>query len=272
MPGDVSEEVKSVLSHSGFPLQMRVRSEIEDHTSEHEFSVIASDFRWTYREETGFVDLVLTKGVYVLVLECKRVGKPWVFLVPEKDGSDVSGATCLWTGPWKQKPGGGRSGQRGHAGIDFEPVSYEAEFCAISGSTDRRENMIERFASTLVRACESVYTQQMGSKLGQAVTFRAVYVPVIVTTADLHVAPVASDDVSLEDGRMRDPRSDRVDVVRLRKSLGQPWEDIEDLRDANEQSQRTVFVVRARAIVEFLKNWRLLLAPQWPEMRDHRLR
>lgn len=264
MPGDVSEEVKSVLSHSGFPLQMRVRSEIEDHTSEHEFSVIASDFRWTYREETGFVDLVLTKGVYVLVLECKRVGKPWVFLVPEKDASDVSRATCLWTGPREQKPG-----QRGHAGIDFEPVSYEAEFCAISGSTDRRENMIERVASTLVRACESVYTQQMNSKLGQAVTFRAVYVPVIVTTADLHVA---SGDASLEDGVMRDPRSDPVEVVRLRKSLGQPWENIEDLRDANEQSQRTVFVVRARAIVEFLKDWRLLYAPQWPEMREHRIR
>lgn len=272
MPGEGDEKLRSVLSHSGFPLQMRVRREIEEHASEHEFTVVASDFPWMHREETGFVDLVLTKRVWVLVLDCKRAGReesqPWVFLVSEKDVAEVSRATCLWTGPWKQ--GGGRSRQDGHDDMDFEPVSYEAEFCAIMGSPDRRENLIERIASTLVKAAKSIYSQQASSKRAQDVNFRAVYVPVIVTTADLHVARV--DDVSLDDGRMRGGKFDRVDVVRLRKSLDQPWGSIEDLRDAYEQSQRTVFVVRARAIVEFLKDWRLLHAPQWPEMRDIRLR
>jgi hypothetical protein len=269
-------ELTRAVAPSGFPLQMRIRDEIEERKPEHGFSVVASDHPWRFADDSGFVDLVITKGFTVFVIDCKKAGKqqskPWVFLIRAKDEATATRARCVWCGPWIVQASGGRSGQGGYEDVHFEPASHEAEFCAIEGTKDRRDNLLERVASTLVDAASSVVGEQQQSTDGQHQLFRSLCVPLIVTTADLHVAPTI--EVSLEDGSLERTRFDAVDVVRLRKALGTARvRDFEDLRDSHAQLQRTVFVVRAKALVQFLKDWRFLQAPQWPEIpKELRLR
>ena len=269
------ETIEKVLRDSGFPFQKRVLQEIEAHSSEHEFGVLADDIPWELGELAGSVDLVLARGAHRLLLDCKRAGReesnPWVFLTDGRS-QPTTRARCYWRGPVAQpgRPPDELGERAAYNDMDFEPVSDESDSCAITGSKDRRDNLIERIARNLLRGAVAISEQERHSTAGRSASYRCVYVPVIVTTADLHVASVTPDNVSLADGRTRNAKVERIDIVRFRKGLEVPTWDVEDLRDAHEQSQRTVFVVRGSAIVRFLTQWRLVGAPQWPEMQEER--
>ena len=85
-------------------------------------------------------------------------------------------------------------------------------------------------------------------------TWRA-YVPVIVTNAELAVCSFDARSISLETGEVGEPALRPVECVRFRKSfsLVEPAHSGRRGLDALAQdSERTVFVVRATSLVQFL--------------------
>ena len=261
----------NVVNASGFPLQMRVRQEIEDHHEKHGWEVVAGEYPWRSSTEDGYVDLILQKRITKLVLDCKRSSAPWVFLLPDNVTSGMLRARCRWA---QHVPGkrGGYSIPSGYSDIQFEPRTDEAEFCAIRGSSDRGTNLLERAAGTLVRAVDMIAGAESGFAISATPSFRAIYVPVIVTTADVRVARFPIGEVSLENGKIRTGRFEEVEAIRFRKSLstiGSASEKPRDMAESKVESERTVYVVTASAIVEFLSSWKLSAFDRWPEMREY---
>src|SRR5262249_34320375 len=75
----------SIVNASGFPFQQVVENEVNRtrDTGMHTWTVLFSEYPWADGRtgEEGFIDLALTSGYTVCVLECKRLkqGK-WVFI------------------------------------------------------------------------------------------------------------------------------------------------------------------------------------------------
>jgi hypothetical protein len=84
-----------------------------------------------------------------------------------------------------------------------------------------------------------------------------VYIPCIITTAELVVAKVDPLQVSLEDGTVSDFEYDTVDYIMFRKSL---VTDLStgaapaDLADSNKDKERTLLIVNSKNIDSTLEH------------------
>jgi len=86
---------------------------------------------------------------------------------------------------------------------------------------------------------------------------RVLYVPVIITTARLHICVFDPADIDMETGTLpEDQKTEEVELIRFQKSLGADFHSSVDklrgLADANAQNERTIFVIRATRFVSFL--------------------
>ena len=90
---------------------------------------------------------------------------------------------------------------------------------------------------------------------------RLFIIPVIVTNADLAVCRFDPNSIKIEDGTL-DASNTEIEIVpfiRFRKSLAtaMPQISINDLKAANRARERTVFVVTAAHLAEFLSGWKI---------------
>lgn len=251
---------RSVANSSGFPLQLRIAYEAK---ASAKWSVYLEEHPWqsSIANSEGFIDLILLDEYRVqsMIIECKRVRQSsWVFMIPRPDCIERT-HTRLW---WSDQS---TDGWKEFGWTDWQGIaSHEAKYCAVPGQEQGRRNLLERTAAEVVEATESFARQEKELADNAPTTIRAfirIYIPVIVTTAELKVSCFDPSTISLSDGDLpHDTIFITVPYVTFRKSLTSridtesPLDQVSDLYKACE---RTVFVVHAENFNDFINNWKI---------------
>ena len=210
------------------------------------------------------VDLVLIDqhDTQFLVLECKRVrNAKWVFLTPSKESKHRTHAKT-WISYLQN--------EKRHFGwhdLTLNPSSPEAGFCVIRGQDKDSKPMMERIASDLVDATESIALEEIKyEKPGILFEFLRICSSVIVTTAEIVVCRFDPSDISIENGEISNAQFETVPLVRFRKSLTTELPsnlNPRNLAEAIKAKERTVFIVNASNFVSILTEWEIYGSGPW---------
>jgi hypothetical protein len=254
MNDELKKQAASIANSSGFPLQIRLANIAE---STREWGVYLEEHPWKsdVTGTEGFIDLVLKKNRVTMVIECKRLREiKWVFLIPTPSAPEPSQRFR----PWESRYNYGKWHKFEWSSQDTLPTSYESQFCAIPGTGQGRKPLLERISAELIEAIEALALQEKEHVTGGHF-FHRLYVPVIITTAELIISSFEPGSISLKDGCLP-PDSDFkvVPFVRFTKTLatqyGGPYG--KNVQETHELAKRTVFIVNAENIEEFLSSWK----------------
>ena len=249
----------SSANGSGFPLQIAVAAAINK--SNH-WRVLVEEHPW--RSDSGaegFIDVVAADrknhpAFELLVIECKRVRQAgWVFLVPKLPPTDRRQAVV-----WGSQLANKTWRHYGWENWPCDPPSPQSAYCAIPGQDQGRKNLIERSTSELIESVEALAAQEKSiqdcnkSDAG----FARIYIPVLVTTANLVVASFDPDCISLSEGELpKDTPTKEVPFVRFYKGIGayREQDSASTIEEVHNLSQRSVFVVNAESFPSFLDSF-----------------
>lgn len=257
MSKNLSQQPITVANSSGFPLQIGI-SNIVNKSSKWDIFLEEHPWRLDVSGSEGFIDLVVIDRMSqfeTLVIECKRVRQAaWVFLLSKLPSSQRSHARIFGSqiadSKWKNF---------GWEDRQADPVTYESQYCAIPGQEQGRKNLIERTASELVLSVEALANQERELQQEKGATdFSRVYIPVIVTTAQLFVAEFDPSSISLDDGSIpKETPFSEVPFLRYRKSLTTHVEFKKEnsIKDVHSANQRTIFVINALKLEDFLQQY-----------------
>lgn len=250
-------DLRKLVNASGFPLQVRLEDEIL-HQSKR-WSVVGREVPWHHYPKAahGFADLLATNGADGrLVIECKRLAEyaAYVFLVPHKgvlpQPSTSSAYVCVSYLQGSPVPMDWREQQLG-------PDTAESDFAMIQGQTAKDRPILERLGAELVIATEAIAYEERQAVPHDRHTKR-LYCPVLVTTAELYLCRCAPQEISLDYGRLEGGAFEKVPYLRFRKGLESERSGdlaVPGMRGVIASKQRTVFVVNAAHIIEFLDRW-----------------
>jgi hypothetical protein len=145
--------------------------------------------------------------------------------------------------------------------------SPEAGFCVIRGQDKDSKPMMERIASDLVDAAESIALEEIKyEKPGNLFEFLRICSPVIVTTAEIIVCKFDPSEISIENGEISNAQFETVPLVRFRKSLTTELPSSlnpRNLAEAIKAKERTVFIVNASNFVSILNKWEIYGTGPW---------
>ncbi len=218
-----------------------------------------TEHSWINRQDdqSGFIDIVLQDREAHLIVECKRVkNATWVF-IPEDGIAKPRRQAKAWVS---------RQGLYfGWHDLWVDPMCSEATYCAVHGqASDGRNPMLERICGELVSATEAFATEHVDYYRDPAMPPRRFYFNVVVTTAELKVAQFQPGDISLKEGTLDKATSTAQDVpyIRFRKQMSLrerrlTFDDYKSEVKPNVAKENTVFVVRASALLDFLKAFEL---------------
>lgn len=245
---DEQEKLAKLLNASGFAFQLAIEAAVRSSPTEAKWRVSAREHPWATTSGRGYIDLVLSRGNVYLAIECKRSRDAvWMFLIPDEKQMSRSHAGIRWTETVPNRPNLADWGD-----IQVYPQSPEADFCVVRGQGEKDSPLLERIASSVVEAAESLSADLLELRKGTRRV--SIVIPVIVTTAELMLSHFDPKNIGLDTGEVSTPVFAPVPHVRFRKSLAPasvPAEyDPEQLRDLSAASERTVFVIQG---IEFIK-------------------
>lgn len=257
---DTEPDFAALVNASGFMLQMAVEHAVETSQNSHGFAIEGREHPWHHAELSGFIDLIFGRGTIRLVCECKRSRDAnWVFLVEHND-PEASRARLRWIHS--------RKSQRLSGWDDFPLTtrSPEALFCVVRGQGENDTPLLERVASRLIMSVEALSDEE--ERLRDAAEERdssRVYIPMIVTTAQLWVYRYRPDAIDLSNGMVDSGQAEEVPCVRFRKAFTtsadvspstQGEMPYQRFRRISREQERTVLVVNSAALPGMLISWR----------------
>ena len=271
--GETKESLLKLVNASGFLLQLRLEDEIRKTHREHGWEVAAREHRWidAESESEGYIDILLRNNLVYMALECKRVlDTSWVFLLPDPSLENSRHARILWT---NQSPD--HDPVSGWSEFAPTPGSPEAAFCVVRGQSPGNKPMLERLCGVVLQSLEGLAQEGLHLQTYQHDETIRVYVPVIVTTAQLEICRFDPNDVDIQNGQLPDAQFETVPFIRFRKGLSTSISGKKsplNFEEANQDKERTVFVIQAGELVAFLKEWELKFATPygWPWKISHR--
>jgi hypothetical protein len=269
------EDTLKQINKSGFPFQLRIEHEVRLTNKEHNWSVASREHPWASADNaaSGFIDLVLKHdqfSTFRLVIECKRIKADdarqlrWVFLIPDKEAQPTALASCFEVegrGKQDQESKPEWSEMRVWDNVCLIPASLQSEFCILQSDEQRRQPILESLAAEVLESIECLAEEEVNieKSLGQPVHARLFIFPAIVTNAEIAVCRFDPANIKITDGTLDagDVEITTVPFIRFRKSLatGFPQGALYYLEAANRARERTVFIVNAASLPEFLKNW-----------------
>jgi hypothetical protein len=180
----------------------------------------------------------------------------WVFLIP-KPSVSLSRQVTVWSShrvdsKWME-----------YRWKNFGPYppTYESEYCAIPGQESGRNTLIERTAYDLTDSIEALTEQEKQIQEKRSTNnFTRVYIPVVLTTAQLFVSEFDPAAISLTDGSLpEDTPFSPVSYLRFRKSLSTRAQasSTSSIETLYSESVRTIFVVNAENLPQFLHELRM---------------
>lgn len=256
---------KSLLKQvnaSGFPFQLRIEELIRESRDFHDWRVLSSEHPWRSSEaRSGYIDLVLegplnSYGKRYLIIECKRMGGDGqlVFLKSSPHIQDSS-TILLYASHESNSPVWQK--------VSLFPETFISSFCTVPGQSDKQTPMLERISAELLDSLESLAEADMNflpkkDNFGTVSRGKAIYIPVIVTNTELSLHMLYPKDVDLLEGKIPEGkgRFSPVPYIRFQKSLFTRFLTTRapvNLLEANHESQRTVFVVHAPHLPDFLR-------------------
>jgi hypothetical protein len=254
---------RNQINASGFPFQLRVEAEIKDSFNKHRWYKTGSEYYWkNYQSEAeGFIDLILSKGnsssTWYMVIECKRVrGGSWVFLCPE-DYINNCNDYHLLTRHLSDK-----SNSLVWVNNIVLPSGPVSSFCTVPGQGDRDNPMLERVCGQLLDSLESLATKEIYGSNSSPNDFerKSYFTPVLITNSDLIVSHFALKEIGLSDGMLADSHGvfQSVPYLRFQKSFATEYSTEKtalNLRESGKEDQRTIFIVNASNITDFLERF-----------------
>lgn len=273
-----NDDLVRLVNASGFLLQLRIEEEVRSHQREHGWQIVGREHPWTdpAAGQEGFIDLILGQGIARMVIECKRaLDAEWVFLIPNESSQKTCALRILHTIAQPNQP----------PGVSFDdweprPESYEAAFCIIRGQGQKDKPLLERICGTILKSVDSLAAEEipMRTKLlewmsknrenihGVETIARLnldaredrLYLPTIVTTANLYVCRFDPSKVSIENGQLPGADFESVPFIRFRKTLSTELppgatSSAQYIEEADKEKEQTVFVVQAGHLLQFLK-------------------
>ncbi|MFC1572894.1 hypothetical protein ACFL6M_04765 [Candidatus Eisenbacteria bacterium] len=248
--------MRKLTNSTGHLLQLSVENTIRRNPSSADWQIVTHEFPWqdSLSLESGFADLILRSSCYLAiraVIECKRVRDgDWVFLQSDRAEEHISQSCCCWAERANADPSTRWKDTRIH------PVSWRSEFCIIRGSGDKGEPYLERVSRRLLAATEAIAMTEIGFENPDSTEALLIYLPIIVTNANLSIAQFSLNDIDPETGAL--PRSkgkfESVPFVRFHKNLCTDMNDVGaagTLSQVAKRLERTVFVVNAARLLEF---------------------
>lgn len=245
-------ELNRIVNASGFLFQLRVEHEVRAKELHHRWSVLANEHPWhdVSSGSSGYIDLVLSKVNVRLVIECKRSrDAKWVFLVPKGEPSGKLVRCMKINSPslgefkwvWEN--------------AYVEPETYLSSFCAVRGSGEGQAPMLERLCQNLLDSLESLAIEEIQLACRDTYGHTYVYVPLVVTNADLQICEFDTKEISLDDGTIDLAEFEAVPFIRFHKSLAaksNPHLTLNTIQQANYDKRRTVLVVQASYLSQLL--------------------
>jgi len=276
------DETLKQINRSGFPFQLRVEHEIRTSQAQHGWEVASREHPWGTpdSESSGFIDLVLSHRTCTsdrLVIECKRVKADdsrqlqWIFLLADQELSPIKRASSFEVGGAlsTSSPLGSTEWKEARLwdnDVQVDPESPESEFCILSGDDSKRQPILETLCAEVLESIEGLAQEEVRIQHSQSKgrILRFIF-PAIVTNAKLRVCQFKSSDVKIADGKLD---LDTVTLtsmpfIRFRKSLATefPKGKFSALKDAHQARERTVFIISAEGLPEFLKGWKVKGGP-----------
>lgn len=254
---ETHESLLNLINASGFLLQLRIEHEIESTQREHNWKIVGREHYWKDPDSgnDGFIDIVLqSEEVLRVIVECKRVlDGSWVFLMPDSPKANLRRAKLCWTHTQVD-----RQNISGWCDFRLTPDFSESAFCVIRGQSEKDRPMLERLSGIVLKSLESLAEEEMRLRPTQLGRHR-IYIPVIITTASLEVCNFDVSKVSLQTGQLQlpDGQFEAVPFIAFRKGLATkhlPERSLRDLQTANQEKERTIFVVQSTEILKFLKH------------------
>ncbi len=135
------------------------------------------------------------------------------------------------------------------------PETPEAEFCIVGGQDPKSKPMLERTAAELIEATEA-FAQSYGMyHFSQDETAR-LFIPVVITTAELKLCKFDANEVSLTTGEIVNAEFETVPFLRFRKQFTDRTIDSNrlpqiDYKTIDRQKENSIFVVNSEHILEF---------------------
>jgi len=246
------DELAELVNASGLALQLKVEHALK-HNIDHAWRVVSREHPWSLGDDLGFVDLVLASDVASCVVECTQArDSSWIFIVPKEADGKRTGMRVSWL-----------SGKKfpqitsGCGNVDLLPFSYDASFCVTRGTVATDRTLLERTCSRLLRSCDALATQEIKILSAMQQSYGGYYIPLIVTTAALYACKLDPETVSFDDGSMSNPEVETVPYIRFTKafsaaSMVTSTATPASLEELAEQEARTVVIVNANHVVDFL--------------------
>jgi hypothetical protein len=250
-------KLQDYVNSSGFPLQIGIQKQIEESRTDLGWKVMSGEVPWRNKEtgNNGFIDLIVTdqSDVLKMIIECKRVrDTKWIFLNPSKKEAERNHARIFMTYILNK-----RRQYFDWRDIQMEPSSPESEFCIVPGQDPKSKPMLERSAAELLEAVEAIADVEYHIHEKNEMGCPALYLPSIVTTAELQVCTFDPADISVRTGEIQKTASFRkVPFVRFRKTLSvgyQSHEGFKNIKDFARAKERTVFVINSESIIDFIQ-------------------
>ncbi len=272
------DDTPNQINKSGYPFQLRVEHEVRGTYREHGWEVASREHPWSSADKTafGFIDVVLKHSQFVtfrLVMECKRIKADdarqlrWIFLLPEQEPQPTTLASCFEVEGWGKHDEKGESEWRDVRVWDnvyLSPDSLQSEFCILPSDEQRRQPILESLSASLLESIEGLAQEEVNIERSQTGSLhsRLFVFPAIVTNAEIAVCRFDPANIKINDGTLDTENMEvtKVPFIRFRKSLATnfPPGVFYQLDEANRARERTVFVVNAASLPEFLKNWKMV--------------
>jgi hypothetical protein len=166
------EETIKQLNRSGFPFQLRIEHEIQSTTTQHHWEIASREHPWQTPESSGFIDLVLSNKQFPadrLVIECKRVKGDdprqlqWLFLLPYPNPIETRKLSCLevMAGPPTKAFHLGWRDHRIWEDLLVRPLSFQSDFCILSGDEPKRQPLLESLCAEALGAVDGLAGEEV---------------------------------------------------------------------------------------------------------------
>ena len=258
------QKLLRLVNSSGFPFQLRVADQIRRQDPVSGWQLVTQEHAWRAPEDgrEGFIDIVIrNKDHDRMVIECKRTrDADWVFLLPKNGISDLETQARMF---YVSEPTAGTSTDQPQIGwhnFQAQPDSPISEFCIVRGTGEGQKPMLENLCRVLLNSVECFAQEEFSLAIERKDGLNCLYIPVIVTNANLQVCRFKLPSISLEDGEIPDGDFASVPYIRFFKSLStkpMSFASIDSIGAANRERQRTVFVVQSAQLESFLEAWRM---------------
>jgi hypothetical protein len=259
-----NNDLLKLVNASGFAFQLCIENTIKDSEDRHSWKVISSEHRWKSpdTDNDGFIDIILSSPSHVdyrAVIECKRTKDAnWIFLLTDKNKKLGISSVLLYTKVLQE------TSFAEYYDFSVNPASIDSSFCVIRGSDEKDKPMLERLTAHLIESVECLAIQELELYKNEYETM-IFYFPIIVTNANLFTCSFDPQTVNIDTGMLESKNVDLkpVDFIKFRKTLPSKFDrylnydqhkDAINLSLINKADERTVFIVKSTAIVDFLRN------------------